>query len=93
MGAAKERRLTMAGRPDAIGRRAPLPVEYEDLRDPANGERVPRCGACGVPSRTILRGTWAGKAGMWFPVCSSCMARWNGPQRTDTDPLSVEDVA
>lgn len=80
-------------RPGAIGRRVPLPGQYEDFHDPANGEKVPRCGACGMPNRHVIRGTWSGKKGMWFPVCAACISRFNGPQRTDTDELRVEGDA
>ena len=70
-------------RPD----RSEAPTE-EDA-DLGNGETIPRCGACGVPSRAVLRGAWDGKAGMWFPVCASCIARWNGPQPGDADPKTI----
>lgn len=78
-------------RPGSVGRKAPLPTDYQDLRDPANGEKVPRCGACGMPNMKALRGSWDGIPGMWFPVCANCIARYNGPQRTDTDPLHVPE--
>lgn len=80
----------MSERPGAVGRKAPLPADYADFRDPANGEKVPRCGACGMPDNHVLRGSWDGKPGMRFPVCASCLMRHN---QLDPDPRSVDEAA
>lgn len=71
----------------------PLPPDPEhvregkDLRDPAAGAKVARCGACGMPGSVDLVGRWGGPAGevVRFPVCDHCLRRFN-PR---PDPLTV----
>lgn len=54
-----------------------------DLRDPANGEKVPRCAICGIPGGIPFEGRRAGVPGS-LRVCDPCWFRWNPP-----DPLQV----
>ncbi len=79
---------------DKIGRRSIPSAGYEDLRDPANGERVPRCLTCGSPTAPIT-GSFVPDAGQQFAarrfryrLCLRCIEHANGPQ--DPDPLNVE---
>lgn len=42
-------------------RSIPEAKHYEDIRDPANGEKVPRCKVCGLPGsdgNQLLDGIW-----------------------------------
>ena len=59
----------------------------EEVADPANGERVPRCGACGHPKPLYLEGMWGGLRGR-FPLCEACWRHFN-----PSDPLTVTKVA
>jgi hypothetical protein len=65
----------------------PSLAEPEDLADPAQGAKVPRCGACGMPDPTRMRGVWNGLMGS-FPLCERCWFSQNPP-----DPLDVSRVA
>jgi hypothetical protein len=85
--------MTKAGRrwdPTKIGRRVSVPLGHDaetDDADPANGARVPRCGACGMPDPADLIGERAGLRGR-FPLCQACWFRVNPP-----DPLHVPEAA
>lgn len=56
--------------------------------DPAKGEKVPRCRACGLPGPVDIIGVRRGRQ-VRFPVCDKCIAETNGPDPLDTDPLHV----
>lgn len=77
----------MSGRPGAVGRRSPLPTDYEDLRDPANGEKVHRCAVCGVPAESSIVGRWDGDGRIYrVRVCGHCLGADKQP---NPDPLNV----
>lgn len=79
-----------AGRPPGTARPASLPVSYEppdDVRDPANGAKIPRCKACGMPNPIDLVGVRGGLRGR-FPICNRCWFEVNPP-----DPLDVSSAA
>lgn len=66
-------------RPGSVGRKAPLSTDYADLRDPADGERVPRCKACGMPDRPqalLEPGLWmCQRFQMELTLCRHCSAK------------------
>lgn len=71
-----------------VGRRSVPGTEYADLRDPANGAKVPRCAVCGMPTETFLLGRWSGDGRTYrVRVCSHCVGADVQP---NPDPLSVE---
>lgn len=61
--------------------------DSHDAGDPANGERVPRCAVCGMPSGAEMRGVWGGLRGR-LPICERDWFRYNPP-----DPLDVSESA
>lgn len=87
--------MSLAARPKAIGRRAPLPEPTEDLRDPAHGERVPRCAICGMPERPgnkLYPGLWGYiRTNIPLTLCERDV-RDRLPV-LDPDPLTLADVA
>lgn len=83
----------MAGRwsDDKIGRRSVPASGYEDIRDPAMGEKVPRCAICGMPSPNTLVGTWDGDGRAYrVRVCERCIGHDVQP---NPDPLTVSEAA
>lgn len=87
----------MAARPNAIGRRAPLPGTYDaTLRDPARGEKVPRCQRCGMPERPNVKlypGLWGYiRFNIDLTLCGECITELM-PDRRALDPLTLDEVA
>lgn len=81
-------------RPGAIGRRSTDSTGYEDLRDPAKGEKVPRCAVCGIPASPVIVGVWSGDGKTYrIRVCDRCIARESRPGPEDADPLTVPEAA
>lgn len=81
--------------PKKIGPRGTAtPSSYEDLRDPALGERVRRCLTCGIPGKLLdfallLAGRPAGR----YRLCERCWMAANPPDPMATDPLRVDEAA
>ena len=82
-----------------VEKRLPIakPAPYEDLRDPALGNTVPRCLTCGMP-KDLVTGTFIPDRGnkyagrrFRYRLCVTCISRVNGPQ--DPDPLTVDEAA
>lgn len=67
------------------GPRLPRPSDpsEEVAGDPAFGEKVPRCKACGMPNPSDLVGDWNGLR-VRFPLCQRCVFVVNPP-----DPLAA----
>ncbi len=66
------------------------PTDADELiADPAKGESVPRCGACGIPGgmefALLLHGKPAGR----YRLCGKCWTYANPPDRQATDPLQA----
>lgn len=82
-------------RPGAVGRKTdPATGNYEDLRDPAHGEKVPRCAVCGMPNTASIVGPWSGDGVIYrIRVCDRCIAREARPGPRDADPLHVDEAA
>jgi hypothetical protein len=71
-----------------IGPRPTVPATpYEDLRDPANGEPVPRCRTCGVPGGNLYALFLHNRAAGTYRICDHCWRDANPPDRQATDPL------
>ena len=72
---------------DKIGPKTIPTAPYEDLRDPANGEKVPRCAVCGVPETRSIVGPWTGDGRVYrVRVCAHCLGADKQP---NPDPLNV----
>ena len=82
----------MSERPGAVGRKTdPGTGTYEDLRDPAHGEKVPRCAICGMPNGQSIVGRWSGDDKVYrVLVCHRCIAR---ESKLDPDPRYVDEAA
>lgn len=82
----------MSSRPGAQGRKSPLSTDYADLRDPANGAKVPRCAVCGMPDRPdngLVTGMWAHlRFHMDMTLCGKCIRQIGRFDARDTDPPS-----
>ena len=68
----------------------------EDIADPAQGAKVPRCRACGLPDQPgnkLLPGLWVYlRFSVSFELCERCV-RAAVPDRMALDPLTLDDVA
>jgi hypothetical protein len=76
------------GRPTGTARPprfATTPTDED--RDPALGERVPRCAVCGMPTTEFVIGRWTGDAQLYrVRVCDHCIGRDRQP---NPDPLTI----
>lgn len=74
-----------------VGPRFPAPGSYEDIADPANGEKVRRCWSCGTPStseKILMFGlTMYGKSVGQWALCERCWLLRNPRDPRDGDPL------
>lgn len=89
------------GHPRPTPRRGML-SPTDDVADPARGEKVPRCFACGLPAsegNPILPGLWGYvHRNVLCDLCERCVLglerRMDARLRMEADPLTVwEDVA
>lgn len=84
----------MAERPGAVGRKTSPDIgTYEDLHDPANGEKVTRCAVCGKPTPTFIIGKWSGDGRVYRAyICDWCITNETRPKGPmDSDSLRVDE--
>ncbi len=71
-------------------------VSDDDIADPAKGERVPRCGSCGLPDQPASRLMdfalfLGGRRAGHYLLCERCWMAQNPPPRAD--PLDASEAA
>lgn len=89
----------MPGRTWTPSKTGPRPSDkltpYEDIADPANGNRVPRCRTCGYPKRPGIAVldfglTLHGKAAGHYRLCERCYREAQGS--LTVDPLTLMEA-